>query len=68
MQPQLGIWKRFIRSLLGVDTTTIEFGAHQVIIVQSEEAKKALPDVLQAGIGLTVFEAKGLELDDVLHK
>lgn len=48
------------------ESTTIEFGAHQVIIVQSEEAKKALPDVLQAGIVLTVFEAKGLEFDDVL--
>lgn len=33
------------------------FGAHQVIIVQSEEAKKNIPDVLKAGIVLTVFEA-----------
>ena len=48
------------------EASTIEFGAHQVIIVQSEEAKKALPDVLKAGIVLTVFEAKGLEFDDVL--
>ncbi len=48
------------------EASQIEFGAHQVIIVQSEATKKALPDVLQAGIVLTVFEAKGLEFDDVL--
>ena len=44
----------------------IEFGAHQVIIVQSEEAKQNLPDVLKSSIVLTVFESKGLEFDDVL--
>jgi hypothetical protein len=48
------------------ESSTIEFGAHQVIIVQSEEAKKGIPDVLKAGIVLTVFESKGLEFDDVL--
>ena len=48
------------------EASSIEFGAHQVIIVQSEDAKKALPNVLKAGIVLTVFEAKGLEFDDVL--
>ena len=48
------------------ESSVIEFGAHQVIIVQSEEAKKNIPDVLKAGIVLTVFEAKGLEFDDVL--
>ena len=48
------------------ESSTIEFGAHQVIIVQSEEAKKNIPDVLSTGIVLTVFESKGLEFDDVL--
>ena len=48
------------------ESSAIEFGAHQVIIVQSEDAKRALPSELQAGIVLTVFEAKGLEFDDVL--
>ena len=48
------------------ESSAIEFGAHQVIIVQSEDAKKSLPNELQAGIALTVFEAKGLEFDDVL--
>ena len=45
----------------------IEFGAHQAIIVPSEEVKKKLPEFLQKGaIVLTVFEAKGLEFNDVL--
>ena len=48
------------------EASSIEFGAHQVIIVQSDDSKKELPDVLKAGIVLTVFEAKGLEFDDVL--
>ncbi len=48
------------------ESSTIEFGAHQVIIVQSEEAKKNLPDVLRSVNVLTVFESKGLEFDDVL--
>ena len=47
-------------------SSTIEFGAHQVIIVQNEQSKENLPDVLKAGIVLTVFESKGLEFDDVL--
>ena len=44
----------------------IEFGARQVIIVQSKEAKQNLPDVLMSNNVLTVFESKGLEFDDVL--
>ena len=45
----------------------IEFGAHQAIIVPSEEVKKKLPKfLLQGAIVLTVFEAKGLEFNDVL--
>ena len=34
--------------------------------MRSTEAKKNLPDVLKSAIVLTVFEAKGLEFDDVL--
>ena len=44
----------------------IELGAHQVIIVQTEAAKQKMPDVFKFCIKLTVFEAKGLEFDDVL--
>ena len=47
-------------------SSAIEFGAHQVIIVYSEQAKQHLPDVLKSAIVLTIFEAKGLEFDDVL--
>ena len=46
--------------------SAIEFGAHQAIIVQSKESKDKLPDILKGAIVLTIFEAKGLEFDDVL--
>lgn len=48
------------------ECSAIEFGAHQVILVQSKEAKDKLPDILKGAIALTIFEAKGLEFDDVL--
>ena len=48
------------------ESSAIEFGAHQVIIVQNDEAKNNLPDVLKNGVTLTIFESKGLEFDDVL--
>ena len=48
------------------EASAIEFGAHQVILVQSKEAKEKLPAILQGAIVLTIFEAKGLEFDDVL--
>ena len=48
------------------DKSSIEFGAHQVIIVYSKESKESLPTDLQDAIVLTIFEAKGLEFDDVL--
>ncbi|XP_072045621.1 TPR and ankyrin repeat-containing protein 1-like isoform X2 [Amphiura filiformis] len=47
-------------------TSEIEFGAHQVILVANEEAKERLPAELSLGLVLTIFEAKGLEFDDVL--
>ena len=48
------------------EASAIEFGAHQVILVQSKDAKEKLPKLLQGAIVLTIFEAKGLEFDDVL--
>merc|ERR1712194_362129 len=49
-------------------SSRIEFGAHQVVIVRSEAAKKSMPE--EFGIDpdwvMTVQEAKGLEFDDVL--
>ena len=47
-------------------TTTIEFGAHQVILVASNEARERLPEELSHALVLTIYEAKGLEFDDVL--
>ena len=47
------------------ESSAIEFGARQAIIVQSEETKKNVRKEIKA-IVLTVFESKGLEFDDVL--
>ncbi|KAM9187432.1 TPR and ankyrin repeat-containing protein 1 [Dugong dugon] len=44
----------------------IEFGAHQVILVANEMAKEKIPEELGLALVLTVYEAKGLEFDDVL--
>lgn len=47
-------------------SSEIAFGAHQAVIVRSKEARETLPISLQSAIVLTVYEAKGLEFDDVL--
>ncbi|KAG8521586.1 TPR and ankyrin repeat-containing protein 1 [Galemys pyrenaicus] len=47
-------------------TQPIEFGAHQVILVANEMAKEKIPEELDLALVLTVYEAKGLEFDDVL--
>ncbi|XP_006890721.1 PREDICTED: TPR and ankyrin repeat-containing protein 1 [Elephantulus edwardii] len=47
-------------------TQPIEFGAHQVILVANEMAKERIPEELGLALVLTVYEAKGLEFDDVL--
>nr|XP_060637656.1 TPR and ankyrin repeat-containing protein 1 [Anolis sagrei ordinatus] len=47
-------------------TQPIEFGAHQVILVANETAKEKIPEELSLGLVLTIYEAKGLEFDDVL--
>ena len=44
----------------------LEFGAHQVVITRNQETKKLLPPLLQHALVLTVFEAKGLEFDEVI--
>ena len=48
------------------DVSTIEFGSHQVILVQSQQARENLPRILKDALVFTIFEAKGLEFDDVL--
>eukprot|EP00058_Branchiostoma_floridae_P027802 XP_002613293.1 hypothetical protein BRAFLDRAFT_118709 [Branchiostoma floridae] len=47
-------------------TSTIEFGAHQVVLVANNEAKEDMPDVFRGSLVLTIYESKGLEFDDVL--
>ena len=48
------------------EASAIEFGAHQVILVQSQQARENLPQILKGAMVFTIFEAKGLEFDDVL--
>jgi len=56
--------------LLGQQRSTtgrIDFGSEQVILVRDDASRKALPSSLaESAIVLTVFEAKGLEFNDVL--
>lgn len=47
-------------------TSRIEFGAHQAVLVANDAARDNLPDALRHGIVLTIYEAKGLEFDDIL--
>jgi len=44
----------------------IEFGCNQAIIVRDQESKNKLPPLLKHALCLTVYEAKGLEFDDVI--
>ena len=46
-------------------TLPIEFGAYQVILVASDEVKNSLAEEFCALV-MTIYEAKGLEFDDVL--
>ncbi|KAK0066179.1 TPR and ankyrin repeat-containing protein 1, partial [Biomphalaria pfeifferi] len=48
------------------DTSHIEFGAHQAVLVLDDDAKEKLPQELRSGIKLTIYESKGLEFDDIL--
>jgi hypothetical protein len=47
-------------------TSPIEFGAHQVILVASDEVRDSLPEQLSLALVMTIYEAKGLEFDDVI--
>ena len=46
MQPQLGIWKRFIRSLLGVDRCSLSWGSGRGLL----EVYSGWTDAASAGI------------------
>ena len=47
-------------------SSRIEFGAHQVVLVASEDSRANLPEELKQGLVMTIYESKGLEFDDVL--
>lgn len=49
-----------------LEKSPIEFGCDQVIIVRNQQAKEELPKFLKHALCLTVYEAKGLEFDDVI--
>ena len=53
--------------LMGSDPahSQIEFGAHQAVLVRNQAAKERLPQEFASALKLTIFEAKGLEFDDV---
>ncbi|KAM3131735.1 hypothetical protein pb186bvf_016131 [Paramecium bursaria] len=44
----------------------IKFGCNQVIIVKDQESKEKVPQMLKSSLILTIYEAKGLEFDDVI--
>ncbi|CAD8197854.1 unnamed protein product [Paramecium pentaurelia] len=46
--------------------SNVEFGYNSVIIVKDQESKLKIPIELQNAIILTIYEAKGLEFDDVI--
>ncbi|CAB5211870.1 unnamed protein product [Rhizophagus irregularis] len=51
----------------GDENPFIEFGADQVIIVRDDNAKDELKKLInKAGLVMTIFEAKGMEFNDVL--
>jgi hypothetical protein len=43
-----------------------QFGCNQVLIVRDQAAKDYVPDIFRNILCLTVYEAKGLEFDDVI--
>ena len=42
------------------------YNSFQAILVVDDEARNNLPGKMRRGIRLTIYEAKGLEFDDVL--
>lgn len=49
-----------------IQVLLVRFGAHQVVLVRTQASKERLPVELQSALTLTIFEAKGLEFDDVV--
>jgi superfamily I DNA/RNA helicase len=58
---------KFVKLTMGTEqNSSIAFGANQVVIVRTLEAKVQLPAEFQSCLVLTVAESKGLEFNDVL--
>ncbi|CAD8199930.1 unnamed protein product [Paramecium pentaurelia] len=49
-----------------IESNYVSFGSNQVIIVRDQESKPKVPNSLQQTLILTIYEAKGLEFDDVI--
>ncbi|KAL3888629.1 hypothetical protein ACJMK2_000994 [Sinanodonta woodiana] len=49
-----------------IETSPIVFGAHQAILVANDASRNTIPYELKRAIILTIYEAKGLEFNDVL--
>ncbi|CAG8480420.1 12096_t:CDS:10 [Ambispora gerdemannii] len=61
------VYKKFQDFNAFSDGNDIELGAEQVIIVRDEESKSNIKNLIRKfGLVLTVFEAKGMEFNDVL--
>ncbi|CAD8158245.1 unnamed protein product [Paramecium octaurelia] len=56
----------YIQEFFTNERKTVEFGCNQAIIVKDQESKDKLPQELQNALVLTIYEAKGLEFDDVI--
>jgi len=55
-----------LASVANDNETTIEFGAHQAILVRDQASKDKLPTEFEGALVLTIIESKGLEFDDVI--
>jgi len=57
----------FVAQLFDCDTTMVDFGAEQVILVRDEVTKEQVQKMSgQNALVLTTLEAKGMEFDDVM--
>lgn len=54
------------KATTGLSSHKPQFGCNQVVIVRDQDQKDRVPDFLKAMLCLTVYEAKGLEFDDVI--
>lgn len=55
-----------VKATTGLSAHKPQFGCNQVVIVRDQNQKDNLPEFLKAMLCLTVYEAKGLEFDDVI--